>query len=134
MDDGTEPIADEELLYRRVPASMGWYNPVTGLNPQAFAPRKDDSAGISVSREKYKSIEDAAKGQAGKMYYISVLRAGDLRRNGIEVVPEPHPGDCGHAELPDLNAANRKADKTLELQRLLAQELCVRVEGPFGAS
>ena len=35
-----------------------------------------------------------------------------------------------HAELPALNAANRKDDKTLELQRVLVT-LCMRVEGPI---
>lgn len=135
MDDGTEPIADEELLYRRVPASMGWYSPGAELNSQAFAPRSDDVTGLSVSRAKYRSIEDAAKGRPGKSYYVAVLRAGDLRQNGIEIVPRPRPpDDPGHAELPDLNSSNRKADETLERGRLLAEKLCLRVEDPFGPS
>jgi hypothetical protein len=135
VDDGTEPIADEELLYRRVPASMGWYSPGAELNSQAFAPRSDDVTGLSVSRAKYKSIEDAAKGRPGKSYYVAVLRAGDLRQNGIEIVPRPRPpDDPGHAELPDLNSSNRKADETLERGRLLAEKLCIRVEDPFGPS
>ena len=129
MDNGTEPIADQELLYRRVP--LAWYSADTGLDPQAFAPHKiHDATGLSVSRDKHKSIEDAAKGRPGKSYYVAVLLAGDLQRHGIQVVPRPRPNDPGHAELPDLNAANRKANRTLEIERLLA-ELCLRVEGPF---
>ena len=134
MDDGTEPIADEELLYRRVPASTGWYSSITGLNSEAFAPRKEDLTGLSVSRQKYKSAEAAAKGRPGKWYFVAVLRAGDLREKGIEVVPAPRDGDPGHAELPDLNAMNRKTDETIERQRILAEELCLGVEGPFGPS
>jgi hypothetical protein len=133
VDDGTEPIASEELLYRRVPASTGWYSPESGiLSDQAFAPHKvQDVTGLSVSRDKYKSPDQAARGRPGKSYYVAVLRAGDLRAKGIEVVPRPQPGDPGHAELPDLNSANVKASQTLERQRILV-ELCLRVEGPFG--
>ena len=36
VDDGTEPIADEELLYRRVPASMPWYSPGAGVEFASF--------------------------------------------------------------------------------------------------
>lgn len=80
MDDGTEAIGDDELLYRRVPASMGWYSPEMPLNSQALAPRRDDVTGLSVSRQKYKSIEAAAKGPSRHEYYVAVLRAGDLRQ------------------------------------------------------
>jgi len=132
------PIADEELLFRRVPASMGWYDPTTGvLSPEAFHPNKQrDATGISVSREKFKSIEEAARGLPGKSYYVAVLCAGDLRRNGIEVVPRPETQagyDPAHAELPNLNASSYKADETLERQRVLVEELCLRVKGPFSS-
>jgi len=131
VDNGTEPIADEELLYRRVPT--GWYDPANGsLNPQAFAPHKtNDLTGLSVSRAKYKSPEEAARGRPGKSYYVAILRTGDLRSKGIEVVPRPRYTDPSHAELPDLNSGNRKTDETLERQGVL-RDLCLRVEGPFG--
>ena len=135
MDDKIESIADEELLYRRVPISTGWYNPENeSLSPEAFAPHKtNDITGLSVTREKYKSIEEAAQGRPGKSYYVAVLRAGDLRKSGITVasLPDVPDGyDPGHAEIPGLNADNRKEDKTLE-RKLLLVELCLRVEGPF---
>lgn len=134
MDDGSEPIADEELLYRRVPASTGWYSPESGLKPEAFAPHKiHDATGLSLSRGKYKSAEDAALGQPGKSYYVVVLHAADLRGQGIAVEPQPLPGDPGHAELPGLNSDNRKQDLTLERQRILAT-LALRVEGPFSSA
>lgn len=134
VDNGTETIADEERLYRRVPESTGWYDPVTGiLDSRAFAPHKtNDATGLSVSRSKHKSIEEAAKGRPGKTYYVAVLRVSDLRQNGIEVVQTP-PDDPSHAELPNLNANNRKESATLERQRLLT-ELCLSVEGPFRSS
>jgi hypothetical protein len=130
VDNAPEPIADDELLYRRVP--LPWYSPNTGLMPEAFAPHKiNDATGVSVARAKYKLAEDAARGRPGKQYYVACLQAGKLRENGIAVVPRPEPDDPGHSELPDLNAANRKDDRTLELQRLLVH-LTIDVQGPFG--
>lgn len=137
--DELDPVADDELLYRRVSASAmpQQYDPSTGsLSDQAFAPHKKmDLTGLSVSRAKFKSLEEAALGRLGKSYFVAVLRAGDLRQRGIEVVPRPElpdgQFDPAHAELLDLNAANRKSDITLERQRILAEELCLRVEGPF---
>lgn len=134
-----DPIADDEVLYRRVSASAvpQQYDPATGsLGDQAFAPHKImDVSGLSISRAKFKSLEEAALGRPGKSYFVAVLLAGDLRQRGIEVVPRPElpdgQFDPAHAELPDLNAANRKEDITLERQRILAHELCLRVEGPF---
>jgi hypothetical protein len=107
-EPGSEPVAPDELLYRRVP--LIWYSPDTGLSPQAFDPHKiNDTTGLSVSRAKYKTIDQAALGQPGKSYYVAVLRAVDLFQHGIQVVPRPNlPDDPGHAELPDLTAHNRK--------------------------
>ena len=45
-DDGTEPVADDELLYRRIPVSTKWYTE-SGLSPEAFDPRRDETTGIS---------------------------------------------------------------------------------------
>jgi hypothetical protein len=133
VSDGIEPIADDELLYRRVPAAAQpqRYDPIRRqLSDQAFAPHKlYDSTGLSVSRAKYKQLEEAAKGQPGKSYYVAVVRAGDLRQHGIEVEARPHPDDPGHAELPQLNAGNYKDSVTLERQRVLVT-LCLSVEGP----
>jgi hypothetical protein len=133
VDDGIEPIADEELLYRRVPVSL--YNAATHeLSPQAFGPNKErDTTGLSVARAKYKSIEQAAHGWPGKSYYVAVLQAMDIRQAGIAIEPRPHTPDgfdAAHAELPDLRSDNRKDSITLERQRVLV-ELCRSVEGPF---
>ena len=56
-----EPIADEELLYRRVPVSKGWIDE-HGVRPDAFEPRADDDTGLSVYRARFVRMEDAAKG------------------------------------------------------------------------
>ena len=95
VDSGIEPIEDDELLYRRIPVSLRWYDPATDiLKSEAFGPHKtEDTTGISVSRAKYKSIQEAAIGKSKKGYYVVIIRAGDLRQRGIKVVPRP--------DLPD---------------------------------
>jgi hypothetical protein len=126
---GHEPIGDDEILYRRIPVSKGWYDS-NGLSPVAFDPRPDETTGISVFRAKYKSLEDAAKGLSKKGYYVAVYRAGDLRSHDIQVVPRPLTDDPGHAELPDLTCNNRETDNALEKMSRLT-ELKQSVEGPF---
>jgi hypothetical protein len=128
-NDGTEPVANDELLFRRIPVSMGWYSH-GGLSPEAFDPREDDLTGISVSRAKYKSVEGAAQGKSKKGYYVAVLRAYDLRQHGIAVEPRPSLEDHSHAELPDLRAGNRLAPETQERKVLLAN-CSLRIDGPF---
>jgi len=133
ISDGTEPVADDELLFRRVPVSQGWYDPQIAPHPspEAFKPTRNDVTGLSVYRAKYKSVAEAARGREGRRYYVAVLRAGDLRARGIDVVPRPRDGDPGHAELPGLTYENRYTDEALEWKNLLSRQLCLRVEGPF---
>jgi hypothetical protein len=129
LEDGTEPVANEELIYRRIPESTGWYSP-NGISPRAFDPHNTDKTGISLSRAKYKSVEEAARGRPGKSYYVAIFRAGDLRNRGIFIEPRPRPDDPGHAELPDLRADNRKDKETLERMQVLTT-LSLEVRGPF---
>jgi hypothetical protein len=128
--NGLDPIADDEILYRRVPAN--WFD-ATSHRPldQAFAPNKDrDITGLSLSRAKYKTVQEAALGQPGKTYYVAVLRASDVKQIGMAIEPRPTPNDPGHSEFPDLRADNRKDGVTLERQQRLV-ELCLGIEGPF---
>jgi len=131
MSDESGPISEDELLYRRIPASSGWYAPATGLRPETFAPhRTADETGLSVYRARFKSIKEAERGRAGKSYYVAVLRAGDLRSHGIRIEPSPIFGDPGHAELPDLNPAVRKQDATINAA-LTLEGLVRLVEGSY---
>jgi hypothetical protein len=128
-DDGNEPVADSELLYRRIPVSKEWYS-AGSLSPEAFDPLPDETTGISIYRAKYKSLEEAAKGKSKKGYYVAEFRAGDLRKYGIEIDPRPQPDDPGHAELPSLNCLNRLEPDALERKLRLAH-LPQAVHGPF---
>ncbi len=130
--DGTEAIADDEILYRRIPASTNWYEPdkERPLSQLAFNPTKEDPTGLSLVRKKYKTIQEAGMGR-GKSYFVAILRAGDLRAKGIEVAPRPEPGDPGHAEIPGLTHENRRDNRSRDWKVLLAHKLCLGVEGPF---
>src|SRR5690349_11055638 len=111
--EGTDPIAEDETLYRRIPVSMNWYKDGL-LSLDAFDPRKDETTGISIYRAKYKTIEEAAKGKSKQGYFVAILLAGELRQNGFRVEPKPLPGDPGHSELPDLTCDNRETPETIQ--------------------
>jgi hypothetical protein len=112
---------------------MNYYNGVDDLSPEVFHPRRNEATGISVYREKYKSIEDAAKGRSKHGYFVAVLRTGDLRDIGVRVVPWPLPDDPGHAQLPDLNCDNRREPIT-EQRKFDLAKVCLKVVGPFPSS
>jgi hypothetical protein len=125
--DGNEPIADDEILYRRIP--LVWNNPE--LNPQAFAPNKDrDITGLSLTRAKYKSKAEAAIGQPGRKYFVAELTANDIRAKGLTLIPKPLPGDPGHCEISEMNSGTRKDTRTIDLQEEL-KGIAKNVQGPF---
>jgi len=128
--DGTEPLSDDELLYRRIPVSQGWYTEGV-LSPEAYGPHRErDVDGISFWRAKCRCLDEAARGRPGKDYYVAVIRVGDLRERGIEPVSTPHKGGGGHVSLPALNAENRRSPEAQALKARLC-ELTLKVEGPF---
>jgi hypothetical protein len=132
---GSEPIDDDELLYRRIPVSSDFYDPQSGqqVSPLAYRPRAHDKTGLSLIRAKYcSSIEEAAQGPGKNGYFVSVLRAGDLRAAGILITPDPQPGVPGHCELRQLRYDVRRTDDVIESCETLAGVLTMRVLGPFG--
>lgn len=130
--DGTEPVEDEERLYRRVPIHPQYFDHAVDAHPTPFAfrPRQEDSTGLSVYRAKYKSMNEVAANSRGKRYFIAVMVVGALRARGIEVEPRPLPQDPGHAEIPGLRYDNRSTQQAEEWQVALATALST-VEGPF---
>ena len=132
MPGDEDSIADDELLYRRIPVNPEYYNPKLSppVDRLAFLPINKDPTGISLSRKKYKTPQQAAKGREGKRYYIAVLQVGDLRARGLKVVPnERQPGD-GHTEIPLMQYDKRDSDEVQEAAGILAS-LCKEVLGPF---
>jgi|SRR6266851_5535487 len=132
--DGSQPVGDEEVLYRRIPASQGWYNPQVNptLSPEAFNPTKHDENGLSFTRADLVSLEVAGRGASKKGYYIAKVRVGDLRANGMEVTPLPRENNPGHAVISALSYSARETDQALEWKTCLAHKLCFEVVGPFG--
>jgi len=128
LPEGSEPIGDEELLYRRIPVSKGWYSDGS-VSPEAFDPRDDESTGISIYRAKYITLQEVAKGKSKKGYFVAILRAGDVSPE-MKLVPKPEPGDLGHAEIPDVTCHNRLTPEA-ELRKLRLAELVMEVKGPF---
>ena len=136
----THEISDDESLYRKVPISPNWYNQESNeLSPDAFNPRRGDETGISLERAQstehpeFRTIEQAAQGPSPKGYYVAVLRVGDLRGAGLNVVADPDVGRGvpGHVLITDLTYDNRKTPESEEKKILLAHELVLKVEGPF---
>jgi len=134
MGDQREPVEDDETLYRCVPARPDYYDPAQqpSLAPQAFRPVRSDVTGLSLCRAKFVTPAQAAAALRDPSYFVAVVRAGDLRKHGIEVVPAPlESGPPGHTEIPALRYETRRCDLQEGWQRLLAQVLCREVLGPF---
>lgn len=126
-----DPITDDEILYRRIPVSMKWYSTEQGLSPRAFEPRDDDVTGISVSRSKYKSPEEAGQGLSKSGYFVCELPVKELIKSNVRFAPKPEPGDPGHAELPDLNVGSRDTVDAINIIQLLSIIGARKVHGPY---
>jgi len=124
MNDQHEPVADDEYVYRRVPAAF--YLPTLPVPVQfpAFRPNQKDATGLSVFRAKFvKPADTLANVAAAKRadYYVARLAVRDLLALGLSVVPEPHPaGPAGHAVVPELRWSAYEADKKRLKPGLLA--------------
>lgn len=127
-----EPISDDEILYRRVPVSMKWVTQ-EDVKPEAFRPREEDTTGLSVSRKKFLTVEQAAKGTSKQGYYVLELRAGDMRKSGIDVEPRPIEQTPGHSEIPSLAYQDPEPDDAMAQRMRLAKELVIKIHGPFPA-
>jgi hypothetical protein len=135
-----DSIADDELLYRRIPVAQDYYDPgkTPPLSPNAYKPHERDIDGLSLERarsaghpEFCDAAECCADGRSPKGYFVAVMRVRDLRQRGIRVNADPLANKPGHALLPDMNSANRKSDSVAERMRVLAHELTIEVLGPY---
>lgn len=125
MTGGVDPISDDEVVYRRFPASMREQDPPHRVSPQAFRPTPEDK-GLSVFRAKYHRPEDCAPANPGQEWYLAVLRVKDIREKGMEIVESPEtswPSRIGHAEIKSLNGKSRKEPRSEEWQFWLAEQL-----------
>lgn len=126
------PIADDEFLYRRVPASQNWVTPdAKTVDPLAFRPRESDSTGLSLARALYESAQQSAtRGSIGRQFYIAVLSVRRMRAAGVEITPRPLESHPGHVEVAELTFENRRTDRSRELVQCL-RDCVIAIEGPF---
>ena len=138
LGDGSEPVTDDEIVFRRITEKSGSYNPESDrpVAREAFRPNRNDVRGLSVWRELYKTADQAASAGArrGRRYFIVHIHVGQLREAGVVVEPSPEDGGPGHASLVNMNTSAYQQNKNAvrELAEKIANALIERVEGPFG--
>lgn len=135
--DGSERIADNEIIYRRLPSNAEYYDPACNPPIQwiAFKPNEHDSTGISVWRAKSLSRAEAAtlNARRGKSYYLVAIKVAELRRLGAEIESTPVEGGAGHASIVSLSWRRYQSEKNavMELAQRLARDAHYEVHGPF---
>lgn len=113
LKEETEPIADDEWLYRRV-HTMGFRTAKTPfVSPSAFEPRvkgeAPDTDGISLFRadclelpeDILALIDDVEKRKSNGIVRVSV---SEVKKLGLSVSPTPVDTIPGHISLPELSA------------------------------
>lgn len=117
MSDPGHEVADEELVYRRVPLVHFVDGMVIYM---AMMPHKTaDTDGLSLTRATMGTpeamIANARRPGAG----VFAATVGEIRALGLSVVPSPRKDEPGHCHIPELNSATRTAVET----RFLAGQL-----------
>ena len=115
MKHETDPVSADEMLVRLVWGSF--YKPAEApcVRPMAFAPRPNETDGISVFRLSCLTSAEqaldviATEKQPG--YGITLIPVAELLRIGMSVIPTPIPAVPGHAVIPELNSDRLKAER-----------------------
>lgn len=131
---GEEAVADDEILLRRIPGRIDYFDPalIHPVTPLAFKPNEKDQGGLSLFRERFATPQEIVANSRGNIYYFARLRAGDLRKHGMEVLPDPTDASPGHAVIGNLTHANRKSKESRERMMLLSTKLILgEVIGPI---
>ncbi len=125
--EGVRPIADDEILYRRVPKAF--YSQTNGVLLEAFLPTSADTDGLSLSRGCVEPAAVAATGRIGKEFYVVSIRANDFPA-GLAI----HPDSNEHAVVKELTYAARQSDvaSTRSQVRQWAEEIRQRASTPMG--
>jgi hypothetical protein len=118
MDDRGDVVADEELVYRRVPL----VHFVDGMVIyQAMMPHKSaDPDGLSLTRAKLGSPEAMVANARRPGAGVFAATAGEIRALGLSVLPSPREDEPGHCHIPELNSSTRAAPTTQFLTGQLA--------------
>ncbi len=125
MNHESQGLADEEFVLRRIHKNHVDPGPPVIVGFTAFRPTPEDTAGLSVYREKMVAPAIvAAGGRKPGEYYIARLQVSSLRQLGLTVIPdEQAAGPAGHALIPELSlgACRQEKAKLREIQVRLAE-------------
>ena len=94
---------------------------------------EDDDNGLSLRRAKHVSLAEAAisLSNPGKKFYVAKLRAGDLRREGMELLIDPE--DQGHILISNMTYALRGDTRVKNWKTQMAEKMCEVVDPASGA-
>jgi hypothetical protein len=127
MTEELEPVGDQEHILRRVHVNHYRDGLPSPIQRAAFRPNEQDTTGIPVYRERfvssYADVLTIVKPEKRGNYYVSRLSVRALRGLGLDVVPDPDPGDIpGHSVIPQLSWSNYQADhdRLADVQEQLA--------------
>ena len=128
MKDEAEPITEDEWLLRRIHHDRFRTDKVPLISPSAFEPRvkgrDPDTTGISLYRADCLAdpLEALATVPADRRHEFAVVRIpmSLLKRLGLSVHSERDDRIKGHVVIPELNANDYKANKTLFTAKQLA--------------
>ena len=96
----TEPILDDERVYRHIPGGTTFQAPGPRITSKNFSLRSARvEKGLSVSRARFtRPVELMARiGNLATGSKIATTTVGDLRAIGYDVIADPIPDDMGHA-------------------------------------
>jgi hypothetical protein len=110
--NGCDPLSPDEYLLRRISAFKVDENSLDEVIPWThFTPRKEDTDGLSVTRETAKTPEQMVEGSKNKHgYYVSRIQVKELIAIGLMPVPTEQYG-IGHVSIPELSYQAFKRDE-----------------------
>ncbi len=113
--DEHDPVGDAEFVYRRIHRTFFDPAVLIPIRLGAFRPNPNDKTGLSVFRAGFGKPADTLVNidpAKAKDYYVARLSAGELRKLGLTVEPDPVPGGPpGHAVIPELSWPAYQAQK-----------------------
>lgn len=141
--DGTEPVADDEVILRRIPPSklgIATTKEVSkGGHRATSATLSTDQGeeGLSCSRlaitspqQLLNQLSDQGKDLEG--WTVCRMFVRDVRALGLDVVPRPVQNDLGHCEIVDADSKpypNSKKSKLAKKTRIMTDEEIIRLKG-----
>jgi len=134
-----DPIQPEEIVLRRVPEAQMNGGPPFNLSANAFDPHPTrDTDGLSVYRRAFHTPQEAAdfRTKSKSRAWVAELPVSAITALGLTIEPKPLdatadlPAQPGHAVIPALNSADRKAPKVDEWKQQLVAAV-THVNGPF---